>query len=171
MTSAIRVVAAMVALASLGAAPTEEKAPRAIQVDRLAPDFTLKLMNGTQVTRDALRGQVVIINFWATWCVPCRTELPLLDNYYRAARKHGLSVYAITTEDSLPLYRLKPLFAAMAIPSARSIKGPYGAVTAVPYNIIIDRSGRVRYAAAGAFSLDELNEQVIPLLNEKAPAV
>lgn len=161
----------MVALASLGATPVEEKAPRSIQVDKLAPDFTLKLMNGTQVTRDALRGQVVIINFWATWCVPCRTELPLLDTYYRAARKHGLSVYAITTEDSLPLYRLKPLFAAMAIPSARSIKGPYGAVTAVPYNIIIDRSGRIRYAAAGAFSLDELNGHVIPLLNEKAPAV
>lgn len=170
MVERLKRLMALASLALVGAAPADEKAPRSVQVDRPAPDFTLKLIDGGQVTRDQLRGQVVIVNFWATWCVPCRKELPLLDSYYRAAKKHGLAVYALTTEGSVPNFKLNSLFAAMAIPSARSIKGPYGDISAVPYNIIIDRSGRVRYAAAGAFSLDELNKLVIPLLNEKAPA-
>lgn len=138
-------------------------------VGQPAPAFSLKLVDGTQVSLADLKGQVVVLNFWATWCVPCREELPTLDSYYSVQKQHGLRVFAITTEGSVPIYKLKGLFAAMAIPSAKGIKGPYGPLTGVPTNFVIDRAGVVRYAKSGAFDLDDLNRLLVPLLREKAP--
>jgi cytochrome c biogenesis protein CcmG/thiol:disulfide interchange protein DsbE len=140
---------------------TAAKAPK---VGELAPNFELTLIDGSKVTLDQLRGQVVVLNFWATWCVPCREELPLLDRYYELREKAGLKVFAIATEDSLPLFQMKKLFAVMHIPSARRIKGPYTTLQGVPTNYIIDRSGRIRYARAAAFDLDGLNETIMPLV-------
>ena len=57
----------------------------------------------------------------------------------------------------------------MAVPAVRSVRGPYGMLTGLPTNFVIDRAGRVRYARAGAFTLDTLNATLIPLLNEPAP--
>jgi len=142
------------------------KAPK---VGDMAPDFQLTLVDGTKVSMADLRGKVVVLNFWATWCVPCRQELPTLDAYYEAQQKAGLRVFAVTTEDSVPLFQLKKLFAVMHIPAVRRIKGPYDIMTGVPTNYVIDRSGHVRYAKAGAFDLDALNETLIPLLKEPAP--
>ena len=78
-------------------------------------------------------------------------------------------MFAVATEDSVPLYRLKPLFAKLAIESARRIKGPYDVLDGVPTNYVIDRNGVVRYAKAAAFNLDTLNQVLVPLLNEPAP--
>jgi peroxiredoxin len=140
-----------------------------VKVGQPAPDFTLTLIDGTKVTRDELHGQVVVLNFWATWCVPCRTELPTLDTYYMLQQKTGLRVFAVTTEDSLPLFQLKKLFAAMHMQPARKIKGPYYTMGGVPTNIVIGRDGRIRYAKAAAFDVDSLNQILVPLLKEPAP--
>lgn len=146
-------------------------APRKPVVGQPAPPFELTLVDGAKVSLAELRGNVVVLNFWATWCVPCRTELPALDTYYNLRRDRGLRVFAVTTESSLPLYRLKKLFDVMHIPPVRRVKGPYAPIGgAVPTNYVIDRAGNVRYAKAGAFTLDELNEVLIPLLKEAPPA-
>jgi cytochrome c biogenesis protein CcmG/thiol:disulfide interchange protein DsbE len=147
--------------------PAEARDPK---VGEPAPPAELVLIDGTKIKLADLRGQVVVLNFWATWCVPCRTELPLLDNYYRVQKRGGLRVFAVTTEDSLPTYKLKPLFAAMAIDPVRKIKGPFTPIrNAVPTNYIIDRAGKVRYAKAGALDLEALNREIVPLMNERAP--
>ena len=138
-------------------------------VGEMAPHYTLKTFDGRTVTSEELRGKVVILNYWATWCAPCRQELPLLDTYYRVQERHGLRVFAATTEDSVPAYRLKPLFAAMRMVAVKRMGGSYADVTALPTNYVIDRSGRIRYAKAGAFTLETLNEVVVPLLKEPAP--
>jgi cytochrome c biogenesis protein CcmG/thiol:disulfide interchange protein DsbE len=140
------------------------------KVGMVAPNFELTLVDGSKVTLDQLRGQVVVLNFWATWCGPCKTELPLLDKYYDIQKGKGLKVYAIATEDSLPLYMLKKLFAVMHMQSAKRIKGNYPVMTGLPTNYIIDRSGHIRYARSGAFDLDTLNQEIVPLLNEPVPA-
>ena len=157
-------------LLGLGAAALLLTAAKAPKVGDVAPNFQLTLIDGSKVTLDQLRGQVVVLNFWATWCVPCRAELPTLDRYYELREKAGLKVFAIATEDSLPLFQLKKLFAVMHIPSARKIKGPYPILEGVPTNYIIDRSGHIRYAKAAAFDLDSLNATLIPLLREPMPA-
>lgn len=151
------------------ATPLQAKDP---QVGQIAPDATLYLVNGSKLKLSDLRGQVVVINFWATWCVPCRQELPMLDSYYRMQRKFGLRVFATTTEDSVPEHFLHKLFDVLAIDPVRHLRGPYHPIgNAVPTNFIIDREGRVRYAKAGAFDLDDLNRELVPLLREAATTV
>ncbi len=152
------------AMIAIGSAATA-----AVKTGELAPPFELTLIDGSKVRSADLHGQVVVLNFWATWCGPCKAELPLLDSYYRIRKDNGLRVFAVATEDSLPAFKLKPLFAAMTIPSARRIKGPFAVMGALPTNYIIDRAGVVRHAKAGAFDLNELNTLLVPLLREPAP--
>lgn len=164
-------VTTLFALACLALPASASAAERTLQPGDVAPDFALTLVTGEKVALADLRGQVVILNFWATWCAPCKKELPILDRYYAVLKDKGLKVFAITTEDSVPLYQLKKLFAAMAIPSVRKLKGPYKPLGAIPTNFVIGRDGRIRYAAAAALDLDKLNEIIIPLMNERAPTV
>ena len=159
----------LICLVALAMPATVLAAP-AVKVGQPAPEATMTPINGSAIKLSQLRGQVVVLNYWATWCVPCRVELPMLDRYYRIQGKHGLKVFAVTTEDSLPASKLKPLFGALAISPVRKIRGPYSDFEAVPTNIIIDRAGIVRYAKAGSLELDDLNRLLVPLLQEPAPA-
>ncbi len=144
-------------------------ATASVKLGEPAPPFELTSIDGTKVRSADLHGQVVVLNFWATWRGPCKAELPLLDSCYRIRKDNGLRVFAVATEDSLPAFKLKPLFAAMTIPSARRDKGPFAVMGALPTNYVIDRAGVVRYAKAGAFDLNELNTLLVPLLRERAP--
>ncbi|HEY47716.1 MAG TPA: TlpA family protein disulfide reductase [Anaerolineae bacterium] len=68
----------------------------------LAPDFTLDLIGGGQVTLSELRGDVVLINLWTSWCPPCRSEMPAIQQVYEANRERGLKILAVnmTYQDS-----------------------------------------------------------------------
>lgn len=157
-------------LAVVLAMPVTTGSAKELKIGTLAPAVELTLVDGSKTTLADHKGEVIVLNFWATWCVPCRKELPLLDAYYRKIRDRGLRVYAVATEGSLPTYQLKTLFAAMAIPSVRRLKGMSADMRAVPTNYIIDRAGVVRYSMAGSFELDDLNRELIPLINERPPA-
>jgi cytochrome c biogenesis protein CcmG/thiol:disulfide interchange protein DsbE len=171
MTLSVKRTFGALCLVLLPLALTGAAAGKKPTIGEVAPNAELTLIDGTKLNLDDMRGEVVVLNFWATWCVPCRTELPLLDRYYEVQKPHGLRVYAVTTEGSLPLYKLKPLFGQLNMAPARRIKGPYAPIAgAVPTNYIIDRAGKLRYAKAGALTLDVLNAQLVPLLREKAPA-
>ena len=135
-----------------------------------APGFRAVTFSHEKLSLKDLAGDVVILNFWATWCVPCRKELPLLDRYYRARRDVGLRVLAVATENSVPEEYLTPLAKVLALPLIRIFNGPYGPIDdAVPSNFIIDRAGVLRYAKAGALDLDDMNNVLVPLLREAAP--
>ena len=161
-------IAALLA-APLPAARAWSLFPPTPAVGKPAPDFNAAMLDGRKITLADYRGRVLVINFWATWCGPCKRELPLLDAYYKAQRKYGLEVIAVTTENSLPLTQLQPLAKALAIPMVRYMHGGYGALEGVPTNFVIDRAGMVRYAKAGAFDLAELNDLLVPLLREPTP--
>ncbi len=95
---------AIVAVALLFASGTKA-APK---VGTPAAEFHIVLLNGIRVSLSDLRGQIVLLNFWATWCAPCRKELPLLDLYYRKQQATGLKMFVVTTEDAASLSQLKP---------------------------------------------------------------
>jgi peroxiredoxin len=141
------------------------------EVGQPAPDFRTTTFDGKVVTLKDLKGKVVVLNFWATWCGPCRTELPLLDAYYKARKDAGYTSLAVTTEDSVPVENLNRFVKTLAMPMAYRFKGKpyleYG--DAVPVNFVIDRQGVIRYAEAGAFNLERLEKVVQPLLKEAAP--
>jgi cytochrome c biogenesis protein CcmG/thiol:disulfide interchange protein DsbE len=167
MRKSLRLLVLPVAFLGMGVV-AQARTPK---VGEVAPSFELSLVNGQKVTLADLRGQVVVLNFWATWCVPCRAELPALDAYYKLQKSHGLRVFAITTEGSVPEKALHELFSAMTIEPIHKLKGPYAYIDhAVPTNFVIDRAGKVRYAKAGAFNLARLNEILLPLLKEPPPA-
>jgi thiol-disulfide isomerase/thioredoxin len=159
-------LAALGLIALIAALPARAGSP---VVGEPAPGFRVTTLDGTRLTLADFQGQVLILNFWATWCAPCKRELPLLDGYYKAQSRFGLRVLAVTTEDSLPVSRLEPLAAALGFPMVRYFTGPYKTLGGVPTNYIVDRAGILRYAKAGAFTLDDLNRILVPLLSEPAP--
>jgi len=158
--------AAAAALAGLAVAGAAQAGPK---VGQPAPDFTVTTFGGRTVKLADLKGDVIILNFWATWCGPCRNELPLLEAYFRIYAKYGFQVLAVATEDSVPEERLKPLAAELTIPLIRRMRGPYYELDGVPTNYVIDRTGKLVYAKAGAFDLDALNALIVPLLNQPVP--
>jgi cytochrome c biogenesis protein CcmG, thiol:disulfide interchange protein DsbE len=65
-----------------------------------APDFTLPDLDGKQVSLQHYRGQVVFLNFWATWCIPCREEMPAMEQLHQAFQPHGLAILAVNLKES-----------------------------------------------------------------------
>jgi cytochrome c biogenesis protein CcmG/thiol:disulfide interchange protein DsbE len=135
-------------------------------VDQPAPDFQAITADGKAVSLADYKGQVLVLDFWSTWCVPCKKQLPLLDSYYRLQRKFGLQVLAVTTQNSVSMRQLRKVAAALAIPLVRQFKGDYGPPQSLPINYVIDKAGILRYAKAAVLTLDDMNALLIPLLRE-----
>jgi cytochrome c biogenesis protein CcmG, thiol:disulfide interchange protein DsbE len=85
-------------LAEVAAAQVASRPAGPIAAGRPAPGFTLSDLAGQTVTLSAYRGRPLIVNFWATWCVPCREEMPLLQRVYHTHQRSGLSVLAISQD-------------------------------------------------------------------------
>ncbi len=133
-----------------------------------APAFEVKLFDGTKTTLDTYRGKVVVINYWATWCGPCKAEIPMMSRYHQLAKARGFEIIGVVTKDSVSPKQLSKLAAALSYPLASDLKGKYGLVDdAVPTNYVIDRKGVLRYAKAGSFELKEFLDLINPLLDER----
>ena len=169
MRMSVRSRAALCALAFAIAATISTPVAAQPRVGQPAPDFQVTLLDGRKLSLKDFRGRVVVLNFWATWCAPCKVELPMLNGFYKLRSEAGLSVLAVSTQNSLPLSEMKPLAAALTVPMVRDMRGPYRVLEGVPTNYVIDRNGVVRYAKANALGLNELNQVLIPLLNEPGP--
>jgi cytochrome c biogenesis protein CcmG, thiol:disulfide interchange protein DsbE len=139
-------------------------------VGKPAKPYTINLLDRTQVSSADLKGKVVVINRWATWCTPCKAEMVTFENFVRTHPGADLKIYAVTTELGFPARKLQPLQGILHYPLGTSVSGfSYGIKGAVPTSYVIDRSGIVRFAAAGAFDDNSFEALITPLLKEQAP--
>jgi peroxiredoxin len=113
---------------------------------RPAPALELKLLDGNPFKLADAAGKVVVINYWATWCEPCRAEMPAIDSYYRKHRDEGLVIVAISMDKPADEAKVREVMKAYAFPAAlardASAKG-YGRIWRIPMTFVIDRKGVV----------------------------
>jgi len=120
----------------------------------LAPDFTLELLGGGQVTLSELRGKGVVINLWASWCPPCRAEMPAIQRVYEKTRGRGLEVLAVNTtfQDSERAAAdfIQELGLTFPVPLDRSgtVSRQYQ-LRALPSTFFVDREGIIRKVIIG----------------------
>jgi cytochrome c biogenesis protein CcmG, thiol:disulfide interchange protein DsbE len=133
----------------------------------VAPPYQIKIFDKSVVTPTDMAGKVVVINYWVTWCGPCKAEMPMMDAYHRRHKKLGFEIFGVVTKDSVPLSRMKKLAEVLSYPLASDLKGKYGIIKeSVPTSYIIDRKGIVRYAKPGSFDDAEFAALIDPLLKE-----
>jgi peroxiredoxin len=119
-----------------------------------APDFTLDLLGGGQVTLSELRGKVVVVNLWASWCPPCRAEMPAIEKVYRSYADLGLVVLGVNTtyqdSESAAQAFVNEYSLTFPIPLDRdgSVSQRY-ALSGLPTTFFIDRKGIIRSVIVG----------------------
>jgi thiol-disulfide isomerase/thioredoxin len=136
-----------------------------------APDFTLASRAGGQFGLKKMRGQVVMINFWASWCGPCRKEMPLLDSMYRKYKPLGFTLVGVNVEpDSAGAdgyLKTTPVSYPILLDRENKVSQLYN-VSAMPSSVIVDRKGQVRYVHLGYKQGDEREflDQIQALIRE-----
>lgn len=139
-------------------------------VGQRRPDYTLGSSGGERVSAADFDGSVVLVNFWATWCRPCREEMPMLAELYRDQVSEGLQVVGIALDD---VAAAREFAAELGIEypilvgstDVMAVVRLYGNVSGVlPYSVLLDRDGIIRWTHLGALEEAELAERIRHLL-------
>jgi len=152
----MRLTTILAAVLLLGIAPAFAAAPA--QPPLPAPDFSLAARGGGSVQLSSLRGQVVMINFWATWCGPCRQEMPLLEQLHARYEPLGFTLLGINVEpDSTAATTWLegvPVTFPILFDTRNEVADQFG-VLGMPSSVFVDREGRVRHVHRGYKPGDE----------------
>jgi cytochrome oxidase Cu insertion factor (SCO1/SenC/PrrC family) len=154
-------------LSSLPVGGTGTSAP-APDLGQPAPDFSLRDLVGRSVALHSLRGKVVLVNFWATWCRPCRSELPRLSGWYRRLRGDDLVVLGVDRQESADQVRrfVRPLHLpfSVVLDGNGMVASRYDLV-GLPVSFLVDRNGIIRSKHWGAVDESYLHTDLEPLLS------
>ena len=122
------------------------------EVSGQAPDFTLKSRSGENIKLSELRGEVVMINFWASWCGPCRQEMPLLDALYQRYQPMGFTILGVSVDedvaDAKRLLKEIPVTFPVLFDTDNKVADLYELV-AMPSTVLVDRDGNMRFVHLG----------------------
>jgi cytochrome c biogenesis protein CcmG, thiol:disulfide interchange protein DsbE len=134
-------------------------------IDKEAPAFQLPGLNGNGIARDALKGQPVLINFFASWCLPCREEHPIL---MRLSEQEHVPLYGIDYKDKPEaarslLQEFGDPYRAIGVDRDGSVGLDFG-VYGVPETYVLDSSGHIRKRFVGPLTAEEVNNELLPLL-------
>jgi cytochrome c biogenesis protein CcmG, thiol:disulfide interchange protein DsbE len=159
----------LIAAVLMGYAATanlEMYARAAPEMDQPAPPLIATALDGETFDLAKLRGKVVLVNFWATWCAPCRKEMPILDAFYRRYREQGLELIGISVDFARDSAKMRKAAAAVSYPTAMAsdirVNG-FGPPDGVPVTYVVDAEGVVRDKFIATPS-KLLRDVVIPLL-------
>ncbi len=139
-----------------------------------APEFSVRTLDGVTLSTDSLEGQVTIVNFWATWCPPCRIEIPALQSLHEDFADEGLVVLGLST-DAGGVGSVKPFLEERGVtyPVAMAdgaTRNAFGGVTALPTTFILDRDGVIQHRVFGFFAPPAMRAAVRRLLGESDPS-
>ncbi len=151
---------------SAPAPQTEVPQTEALQSEA-APDFALQTIDGHTVKLSDYRGQVVLLNTWATWCPPCRAEMPDLEAYYRQHQGDGFVVLAVNSRegsDTVAAFLEEHDFTFPVLLDPGGVVAKNYGIRSLPTSFFIDRDGTVRGVWSGQLSPARLKELVDPLL-------
>jgi len=140
--------------------------------DRTRPAYAVTTLDGRVIEADSLTGKVVLVNFWATWCPPCRVEMPLLEAMHRRHRERGLVVLGLSV-DTDPAERVRAFLTERGITYPVAIVGAreqmaFGGIAGYPTSFLLDRQGRIRQRAMGPLAMASFEPAVRRLLEEPA---
>ena len=170
LTGVAAAVAAVVALLAtgLGRDPSVIASPL---VGRAAPNFTLPQLDGSPVTLSALRGQIVVINFWASWCTECQVEQTALDRTWRQFQDSGVVVLGVDFEDTVGDARNYVRTAGVTYPVVEDAGSrtalDYG-LRGVPETFVVNRSGRIVNHVIGPINAARLSGEINSMLDASA---
>ncbi len=145
---------------------------RKVKETGLAPNFTLKTLEGQEITLASLKGKVVLLDFWATWCAPCRESIPQLVNLHKNYQKKGLQVIGMSV-DRGEAEVVRRFSMSMDIPypillTSEEVTHTFG-VTALPTTFLIDKEGKIQEKWIGFNSkiAKEMGAKIGELISEK----
>lgn len=137
-----------------------------VEVGREAPDFTLPDLEGNQVALSDHRGEVVLINFWATWCPPCRVEMPDMEAVYREHRDEGFEILGVDQREPKELVEEfvtdRGFSWIFLLDEDFDVSQEYSA-TSIPRSILVDRDGTVAHVWRGTLTRSQLEQQLAHL--------
>ena len=139
---------------------------------RRAPSLTLRSIEGRTLRLSDYRGKVVLVNFWATWCPPCRAEMPDLVKLQSEYGRDGLQIIGVTYQPE-PLARVRKFTRRLKVNypvvlGTSETKSAFSPDETLPLTVIIDRDGTIRGTIAGMLLPEEFNLQIKPLLQRRA---
>lgn len=132
-----------------------------------AADFSLTSLDGTQVSLADYKGQVILVNMWATWCPPCKAEMPTINAFYESHRDDGFVVLAVNSQEGAATVRNFIESNGFSFPVLLDPNGEVMDryhVRALPTSFIIDRNGMIQHIQSGEISTQQLTKIVEPLL-------
>ena len=130
------------------------KQPQIAKVGFIAPDFQLNNVKGEMVALNSFRGKIVLVNFWATWCGPCRAEMPSMEEIYNGFSRKEFEILAVSTDEDglrsvVPFLEEYRFTFPVLIDDTLRINDLYG-VSSIPTSVIVDRNGIVTNRFFGA---------------------
>lgn len=137
---------------------------------RPAPDFTLPLIDGGQLQLSSYRGKVVLLDFWATWCVPCREETPHFVALQQKYGGQGLQIIGVSMDDSTdPVHTFYQQFHMNypVVMGTADVGSAYGGVLGLPIAFLIDRDGRIYAKHMGATDAAVFEKDITTLLQSR----
>ena len=158
-------------IVELPAAKNPTGRPPVAEEGRAAPDFALRTLDGATIRLSDLRGRTVLLNFWATWCGPCRQEVPELVRAYSANKPKGLEIIAIDVKE--PEAQVRPFVEEfgmnfpVVIDTDGGVSTVYQVGTGLPVSVFIDGSGVIRTIKLGAMSENYLKTRLEALMPQQ----